>query len=99
MPEPLIFEKGSPGRRGYSLPPLDVPRLEIGQLIPKEYIRNANWPGRNRARREGTASRIEKYAGAICRLATTSTRTSDDLGIGLVTDLFERFLRTPYHAP
>ena len=41
MPEPLIFEKGSPGRRGYSLPPLDVPRLEIGQLIPKEYLRNA----------------------------------------------------------
>jgi len=26
MPEPLLFEKSSPGRRGYRLPALDVPR-------------------------------------------------------------------------
>jgi glycine dehydrogenase subunit 2 len=39
MPEPLIFEKGSPGRRGYSLPPLDVPKSEIAQLVPEWYIR------------------------------------------------------------
>jgi len=39
MPEPLIFEKGSPGRKGYSLPPLEVPRIEMNRLIPEEYIR------------------------------------------------------------
>jgi glycine dehydrogenase subunit 2 len=39
MPEPLIFEKGSPGRRGYSLPLLDIPRSEVNQLIPEKYLR------------------------------------------------------------
>lgn len=32
---PLIFERSKPGRRGYDLPPLDVPALD--RLIPAEY--------------------------------------------------------------
>jgi glycine dehydrogenase subunit 2 len=32
--EPLIFERGSPGRIGYSLPPLDVPEKETDALVP-----------------------------------------------------------------
>jgi glycine dehydrogenase subunit 2 len=39
MPEPLIFEKGSPGRRGYSFPPLDVPNVEVNQLVPGQFLR------------------------------------------------------------
>ncbi len=30
--EPSIFEIGSPGRRGYELPPLDVPEADLGPL-------------------------------------------------------------------
>jgi glycine dehydrogenase subunit 2 len=41
MPEPLIFEKGSPGRQAYSLPPLDVPRAEMNRLLPERFIRTA----------------------------------------------------------
>jgi len=33
-PEPLIFDLGSPGRVGYSLPPLDVPERDISEMIP-----------------------------------------------------------------
>ncbi len=36
---PLIFEIGSPGRKGYSLPPLDVPRKENSSLVPQKYLR------------------------------------------------------------
>jgi len=32
--ESLIFERGSPGRVGYSLPPMDVPEKEIDGLVP-----------------------------------------------------------------
>jgi len=32
--EALIFEKGSPGRVGYSLPPMDVPETKIHNLVP-----------------------------------------------------------------
>ncbi len=39
MSEKLIFEITSPGRRGYSLPPLDVPERPIEQLIPVDYLR------------------------------------------------------------
>src|SRR6202167_591150 len=31
--EPLLFEKSSPGRRGYRLPPLDVPEADAAQLL------------------------------------------------------------------
>lgn len=38
-PVPLIFERSTPGRRGYRLPPLDVPEIPVSQLIPEEYLR------------------------------------------------------------
>jgi glycine dehydrogenase subunit 2 len=31
--EPLLFEKSSPGKRGYRLPPLDVPEADAAQLL------------------------------------------------------------------
>lgn len=37
--EPVIFELGSPGRKAYDLPPLDVPDVEIGTLLPPDEIR------------------------------------------------------------
>ncbi len=39
MPEPLIFELSCPGRRGFSLPQMDVPELEIDALIPADLLR------------------------------------------------------------
>jgi glycine dehydrogenase subunit 2 len=36
MSEPLIFELSSPGRRAFTLPPLDVPPSDL----PKEYLRD-----------------------------------------------------------
>lgn len=36
---PLIFERSTPGRRGYRLPALDVPEVSIDQLIPQEHLR------------------------------------------------------------
>jgi len=39
MSEQLIFEKSVPGRKGYSLPDLDVPEVPIAELIPGEYLR------------------------------------------------------------
>ena len=37
---PLIFERSTPGRRGYRLPELDVPETPIEELIPQEYLRS-----------------------------------------------------------
>jgi glycine dehydrogenase subunit 2 len=37
--EPLIFEQGSPGRVGYSLPPCDVPEKKPAALIPSHLLR------------------------------------------------------------
>ncbi len=37
--EPLIFEQGSPGRIGYSLPPCDVPEKKPEALIPPHLLR------------------------------------------------------------
>jgi glycine dehydrogenase subunit 2 len=39
MSEQLIFEKSVPGRKGYSLPDLDVPEVPLAELIPAEYLR------------------------------------------------------------
>lgn len=36
---PLIFESSVPGRVGYSLPPCDVPELEVQDLLPANQIR------------------------------------------------------------
>ena len=45
MAEPLIFEKSIAGRRGYRLPPVDVPRA-LGEAVPAEHLRGAapQWP-------------------------------------------------------
>ena len=40
MIRPLIFERSSPGRKGYSLSKLDVPAKEITQLVPPAYLRS-----------------------------------------------------------
>jgi len=39
MPESLIFELSTPGRKGYSLPKCDVPEKRLDELIPKEFLR------------------------------------------------------------
>jgi glycine dehydrogenase subunit 2 len=39
MSEPLIFELSSPGRCGYSLPPVDVPEQPIQDLLPADVLR------------------------------------------------------------
>jgi glycine dehydrogenase subunit 2 len=40
MSEPLIFELSSPGRCGYSLPPVDVPEQPIEDLLPADARRS-----------------------------------------------------------
>ncbi len=35
----LIFETSQPGRQGYSLPPCDVPEIDLKQLLPEDYLR------------------------------------------------------------
>lgn len=40
MSEQLIFKKGAPGRKAYSLPGLDVPEAELQSLLPKELIKD-----------------------------------------------------------
>ncbi|MFD1781335.1 aminomethyl-transferring glycine dehydrogenase subunit GcvPB [Fredinandcohnia salidurans] len=37
--QPLIFELTKPGRIGYSLPDLDVPEINIAEVIPSDYLR------------------------------------------------------------
>ncbi|PLR99916.1 aminomethyl-transferring glycine dehydrogenase subunit GcvPB [Bacillus sp. T33-2] len=37
--QPLIFEISQPGRIGYSLPELDVPEVDLSELLPEGYIR------------------------------------------------------------
>ncbi|MBL4664559.1 MAG: aminomethyl-transferring glycine dehydrogenase subunit GcvPB, partial [Nitrospinaceae bacterium] len=38
--EPVIFELGSPGRKAYSLPSCDVPKIELETLLPPDEIRD-----------------------------------------------------------
>ena len=40
MPEKLIFKKGAPGRKAYTLPDLDVPKVELQNLLPKDLIKD-----------------------------------------------------------
>jgi glycine dehydrogenase subunit 2 len=42
--ERVLFESGSPGRRAFDLPALDVPTKPIAELIPSEFLR-ADVPG------------------------------------------------------
>jgi glycine cleavage system P protein (glycine dehydrogenase) subunit 2 len=34
-----IFERGAPGRRAFCCPPLDVPEVPVGEVLPKRLIR------------------------------------------------------------
>ncbi len=38
--EPLLFEQGSQGRRGCSLPENDVPEVKPERLLPKKLLRH-----------------------------------------------------------
>jgi len=38
-PVPVIFERGAPGRVGYSLPPSDVPEAPLDEIIPAAHRR------------------------------------------------------------
>src|SRR6266699_2415965 len=37
--EPLLFELGSPGRRAFDLPPLDIPQKNVADLIDPKLLR------------------------------------------------------------
>ena len=37
--EPLIFEVSSPGRKAYSLPPLEVEKKSMSELLPESELR------------------------------------------------------------
>jgi len=39
--EKLIFERSSPGRKGYTLPKLDIPSQDVKALIPSKFLRQA----------------------------------------------------------
>ncbi len=43
--EALIFERSQPGRIGYRLPPLDVEEQPIGEIVPKEFLRDDDLEG------------------------------------------------------
>ncbi len=38
--EPLVFELSSPGKRGYQLPPLDVPSIDAEAVLGEENVRS-----------------------------------------------------------
>src|SRR5690242_3146808 len=38
--EPLLFERSSPGKRGYQLPELDVPAVDAAEAIGAEHVRD-----------------------------------------------------------
>lgn len=40
--QPLIFESSTPGRIGYSLPEMDIPAVDLTELLPNDYIREEN---------------------------------------------------------
>ena len=42
MSEQLIFKKGAPGRKAYSLPALDVREADLQSLLPKELIKDTS---------------------------------------------------------
>src|SRR6266481_7800684 len=43
--EALIFERSQPGRVGYRLPPLDVEEQPIGEIVPREFLRDDDLNG------------------------------------------------------
>ncbi len=46
MGEPLIFERGVPGRRGYAVPPSEVPACDPTDVVPPDQLRQVppRWP-------------------------------------------------------
>ncbi len=44
MPEPLIYELSKPGRRGYTLPRLDVPERALTDFLPESQLRRKPAP-------------------------------------------------------
>ncbi|MGB8656225.1 MAG: aminomethyl-transferring glycine dehydrogenase subunit GcvPB [Candidatus Zixiibacteriota bacterium] len=44
MSEKLIFELSSPGRKGFSLPSLDVPKKAVRELVPEDWLRKDDPP-------------------------------------------------------
>src|SRR5688572_5512875 len=40
LSERLVFEEGSPGRRGYNLPALDVPDTPLEEIVGLEFLRD-----------------------------------------------------------
>jgi glycine cleavage system P protein (glycine dehydrogenase) subunit 2 len=43
--EALIFERSQTGRIGYRLPPLDVDEQSLGEIVPKEFLRDDDLEG------------------------------------------------------
>ncbi len=41
MPESLLFEKSRHGRKGYTLPELDIPFKKVDEYLPVDYIRES----------------------------------------------------------
>jgi glycine dehydrogenase subunit 2 len=37
--EPLLFERSSPGKKGYQLPPLDVPAVDPAEALGRDHVR------------------------------------------------------------
>ena len=42
--QPLLFERGAPGRVAYQLPPMDVPERPLAELIPPGHLRKEPAP-------------------------------------------------------
>ena len=40
--EPLLFERSSPGKKGYQLPDLDVPAVDPREALGAENVRAGN---------------------------------------------------------
>ena len=39
--EPTVFEEGRAGKRGYALPPLDVPEIDLEEALGASFLRAA----------------------------------------------------------
>ena len=69
--EPLIFERSKPGRRGYQLPPLDVPAQPLDDMIPAAL------------RRDGIAGEAEVSEVDVIRHFTRLSKLNVSIDAGL----------------
>jgi glycine dehydrogenase subunit 2 len=69
--EGLIFEHSRPGRRGYLLPPLDVPETNLDELLPRE------------ARRDSIADEVEVSEFDVIRHFTRLSKLNVSIDAGL----------------